>query len=182
MGWFGPSGDCGCCGLDCTTCTNPFTAVTISGLTHGVCTTGCSNGDGIYIVRSSGDPIPGNCTWTRGFMAAYNCALFSASNVYITGFCSCNSSLQVSNLSVQLVPSGSGLLVKVSLSCDFCDTITAGGPYFTKHTSLFTRTAATCGDITGSLTFDSSTSTALGGCTNNIGDFCGFDAATVTLT
>jgi hypothetical protein len=166
MNWFGPSGDCGCCGGVCPEC-DTFTSVVISDLTS---CTGCTDIEGTYVVRDIGDPWLVTCSVNIVALSSGT----TCSGVIVTGAGQPGSP----RIIVTLSSVGGSVKCDIDFVVKYTDSV--GAPTFqSEYITRFSATVATCADLVGAVfTFVSSTETGFG---TLPGDVCGMESATVTL-
>lgn len=180
MGWFGPSGNCGCCGGEtaCGGCTS-LTYITLSGLSNADCASGCDAKNGTYVFRSTGDPMPENCSWCPATWGGDNCGLDDDPGLYVRGVgqgANCESSF-----CVQLIPITGGIRVLITL---ILATLEEGATPKSQNTIVrFRKDFADCASISGNIPWLSTVTSDCGGAfgTTLSGDLCGAASATVTI-
>lgn len=202
MVWFGPSNaDCNCCKKDCTDCLipngNPFpndfdfpwTAISVSGLTNGSCTTGaCGNMNGIY-------PAP---TYGGGVLEPI-CRVYDADDSTFGNFESCDDPVGPGSVVVGAAATFSQYTTSINLSWEpdkknggYTITVWLNIVYTrgfqtdcTIHGAKFVKSATDCDDFPGVMTFDESRTNYCSyyGLRDHplLGDFCGADSATVEI-
>lgn len=177
MGWFGPqSGDCGCCGFACDSCSG-LTFFTISGISDfSGCPGGCDRINGTYVFRTSFTKVR-DCGWSKT-VGSYNCPLFGDSDWLlgsgVTG--SCDSVANTYDIDFEDDPGG--VLVKVTIVQKY--TLQFSGTSVGYYTHIFSDVFASCADAIGATLPLTSTSNVTCDGTDP-GDKCGVAGATVTL-
>lgn len=182
--WFGPSGDCGCdCGeVDCLVCTSDMPGVSfsisIAGLSAASSCAGCTVREGTFVLT---DSAPGTCRWSRIWVAAeqYNCQLFDpADSVYIGGSPVGRGAFEYMSLEITGRQS-TGFDVRVVIENVY---LSQSFPqYANRWTTIYSGQVVSCADLAGYVVpFASSSDEIILG-TSSVGDFCGFDSATITL-
>ena len=187
MGWYGPRGNCGCCGFVCEDCDDVLTVAVSSISAPPECPDGCSGlTAGTYVFRTVGSPFTfgDGCGWLIN-IGADNCGLDDDPLIYI-GFINTSSGGcgDSNSLAITFTPVTGGVRVTVVITMHYqFDTISAP-PLGTAKSSKLVYTwyddFDTCADAVGAtLTFRSAVETPCYG--GGTGDFCGLGSCTVTI-
>jgi len=191
MGWYGPSGDCGCCGSTvCEDC-EVITYFTIS-IGDPICPGTadpdpgfCSRNDGTYVFRTTGTAV-GNCTWVESLDSGqcFNDPGEPYFYWYI-GFVATSSGGcggSGDKVSIDFTAVTGGVRVRVIIERDYWHQ-TGDSPIVTNsggYTFTFEDTFETCADAIGATLPYVGVSTT--NCTGTApGDYCDVASAVVTV-
>lgn len=188
MGWFGPSGNCGCCGLNCDDC-DPVTTLALyiadidcDGTIDAPGLPLCTRNNGTYVIRTSFTEIA-SCKWSKSLLGEKCNGTedngFTTTAIQQPPAGSLNNRIEIEFLAA----TGGGVTVRVMITRGYYVTTPANigtGGDQSEFVFTFEDTFATCADSIGAtLPLISTVETVVNG--SSTGDICNVAGALVTL-
>ena len=193
MGWFGPSGDCGCCGSTetCPSCLDDYTELIITGLgtsALGPCASDCDARNGTYLFRAS--PWNNSVPCTSVLLASgypQSCGAQTPPNDQYSIIASgCGMSGQFEIAVEFLYDSGLGLYsVEVEIRFQYSASLNWDGSDYDNYRQTYfgrwSKTSATCDGLAGELSLIFSLNSDCNALPGDTGDVCNLLTATIEI-